>query len=211
MAIAHIAMFETVNAIVGGYHSYAGIRPAAPGSSMKAAIAQAAHDALVALYPAQTVSLDRKLASDLRKLGESRAKSAGISLGRRAAAAVLAMRADDGSHPPEPRVGIEFIPRLEPGLWRQDPISEIPLALGARWGTVRPFVMKSPEQFRAPRPPRLDSEEYTTAFEEVKRLGGDGIGTPTKRTAEQTTIGIYWAYDGVPNLCAPPASTTRSR
>ena len=25
-----------------------------------------------------------------------------------------------------------------------------------------------------------------------------------KRTAEQTQIGIYWAYDGTPSLCAPP-------
>ena len=29
---------------------------------------------------------------------------------------------------------------LEPGVWRQDPISLIPLALGAHWAEVRPFV-----------------------------------------------------------------------
>ena len=38
----------------------------------------------------------------------------------------------------------------------------------------------------------------------MKRLGGDGIVTPTERTEEQTQIGIYWAYDGTPSLCAPP-------
>ena len=37
-----------------------------------------------------------------------------------------------------------------------------------------------------------------------KRLGGDGIVTPTERTDDQTHIGIYWAYDGTPSLCAPP-------
>ena len=37
-----------------------------------------------------------------------------------------------------------------------------------------------------------------------KRLGGDGIATPTERTPEQTETGIYWAYDGTPSLCAPP-------
>ena len=42
------------------------------------------------------------------------------------------------------------------------------------------------------------------AFDEVKRLGGDGIVTPTERTDEQTSIGIFWAYDGTPSLCAPP-------
>jgi hypothetical protein len=35
-------------------------------------------------------------------------------------------------------------------------------------------------------------------------LGGDGVVTPTTRTPEQTLIGIYWAYDGTPSLCAPP-------
>jgi hypothetical protein len=38
----------------------------------------------------------------------------------------------------------------------------------------------------------------------VKRLGGDGAGTPTSRTTDQTHIGIFWAYDGTPSLCAPP-------
>jgi hypothetical protein len=28
--------------------------------------------------------------------------------------------------------------------------------------------------------------------------------TPTIRTKEQTQIGIYWAYDGTPSLCALP-------
>lgn len=50
----------------------------------------------------------------------------------------------------------------------------------------------------------MDSVEYKRAFDEVKRLGGDGIVTPTERTAEQTEIGIFWAYDGTPSLCAPP-------
>jgi hypothetical protein len=50
----------------------------------------------------------------------------------------------------------------------------------------------------------LESSEYAAAFEEVKQLGGDGIVTPTVRTGEQTGIGIYWAYDGTPSLCAPP-------
>jgi hypothetical protein len=35
-------------------------------------------------------------------------------------------------------------------------------------------------------------------------LGGDGVVTPTMRTAAQTQIGIFWAYDGTPSLCAPP-------
>src|SRR5438093_853457 len=112
--------------------------------------------------------------------------------------------ADDGSRHPEPRVGVDFITSDEPGKWRQDPISQNPLALGAHWGEVAPFVLQAGDQFRVPPPPDLDSQEYTAAFNEVKAVGGDGVVTPTARTADQTVAGIYWAYDATPSLCAPP-------
>jgi hypothetical protein len=50
----------------------------------------------------------------------------------------------------------------------------------------------------------MNSPEYTAAYNEAKRLGGDGINTPTERTADQTHLGLFWAYDGTPSLCAPP-------
>ena len=46
MAIVHIAIFDAVNAIAGGYRSYGGLPLAPRGTSMRAAIAQAAHDTL---------------------------------------------------------------------------------------------------------------------------------------------------------------------
>jgi VCPO second helical-bundle domain len=48
----------------------------------------------------------------------------------------------------------------------------------------------------------MTSSAYTAAYNEVKNLGGNGI--MTQRTEEQTFIGIFWAYDGTPSLCAPP-------
>jgi hypothetical protein len=48
------------------------------------------------------------------------------------------------------------------------------------------------------------TEDFAAAFEEAKSFGGDGVTTSTIRTAEETEIGIYWAYDGTPSLCAPP-------
>jgi hypothetical protein len=204
MAIVHVAVFDAVNAIDGRYDSYTDIAPALDGSSAVAAIAQAAHDTLVALFPSQSPIMDGHLAEDLAQIPDGNARSRGIDLGRRAAAAILAMRVGDGSDRAEPRVGIEFIPGNLPGQWRQDPISRHPLALGAYWGGVRPFVLRSGDQFRVPPPPDLGGRDYAAAFREVKKLGGDGIVTPTTRTAEQTFIGIFWAYDGTPSLCAPP-------
>lgn len=204
IAIVHIAIFEAVNAIKGGYQSYVGVPKVSPSASVDAAIAQAAHDTLTALFPSQAATCTALLVEDLGRIKEGRQKSDGIAIGQQAAAMTLALRANDGSAHAEPRVGIEFITSNDPGKWRQDPISLIPLALGAHWSEVTPFVMQSAAQFRTPPPPAMNSAAYTAAFEEVKRLGGDAITTPTERTAEQTEIGIYWAYDGTPSLCAPP-------
>src|SRR3989304_7040634 len=61
-AIVHIAIFDAVNAIDGGYQSYTGISRAAKDTSMNAAIAQAAHDTLVDLFPSQTMKFDALVA-----------------------------------------------------------------------------------------------------------------------------------------------------
>ncbi len=150
MAIIHLAIFDAVNAIEGGYKSYTGVGSAPIGTSMKAAIAQAAHDTLVALFPSQAQSFDDQLADDLTDIPNGRLKTNGIGLGRRTAAAILAARANDGSQRPEPRVGIEFLTSNEPGKWRQDPISVIPLALGAYWGEVTPFVLETSRTISGP-------------------------------------------------------------
>src|SRR5215207_10635498 len=131
IAIVHIAVFEAVNAIKGGYQSYVGLHRVSPGASVDAAIAQAAHDTLNALFPSQAAACTALLNEDLARIKEGRQKSEGIAVGQQAAAATLALRAADGSVHPEPRVGIEFITSNDPGKWRQDPISLIPLALGA--------------------------------------------------------------------------------
>jgi hypothetical protein len=218
MAIVHVAIFEALNAIVGGYESYLGLEPAAPAKApggpapavgsddiaLKAAVAQAAHDALVAVFPAQAEHFDEYLATDLAAMSAGSERDRGMDAGRRAAAAILARRNGDGSEHPEPRLGIEYIPGDDPGEWRQDPIGQHAIALGARWGEVQPFVLESASAYRVPPPPPLGSGAYAAAFDEAKSIGGDGKTTITVRSEEATTTGIYWAYDGTPSLCAPP-------
>jgi hypothetical protein len=195
-AIIHIAIFDAINAVRARYPSYAGLHRAPSDTSDDAAIAQAAHDTLAALYPSQARVLDELVAEDLARLPDTNAKSNGIETGHRAAAAILALRANDGAEHPDPVVGVDYFPEPDPGKWRPDPVSNIPIALGAYWRRVPPFVLASTTPYRAPPPPALTSPEYTAAFNEVKRLGGDGITTPTERTQTQSYIGIYWGYDG---------------
>jgi hypothetical protein len=204
MAIVHVAIFEAVNAIDRRYQSYLGIPAVGSRASMDAAIAVAAHDTLVALFPSQKAQCDQVLTADLALIPNSPAKTAGIVLGRAVAVATLLRTRNDGSNHLEPQVGVDYFPGSGPGEWRPDPISQFTVALGARWGTVRPFVIPSGRAFRVGPPPALTSAAYARAYNEVKALGGNGDPTPTVRTEDQTLAGIYWAYDGTPSLCAPP-------
>jgi len=122
MAIVHIAMFDTVNAVVQEYESYTGVRAPSGALSMPAAISQAAHNSLAALFPSQVDSFDARLAEDLDAIKNKKAKINGVALGQRAAAAILALKANDGSQHAEPRVGVEHVTSDLPGHWRQDPI-----------------------------------------------------------------------------------------
>lgn len=204
MAIVQLAVFDAINAVAGRYPSYTGLPRAPSDTSPDAAVAQAAHDALVALWPAQKARFDGWLAEDLAGIPAGRAKWNGIELGRRAAAAILALRANDDSANTNRTVGVDYFPSNLPGRWRPDPAGTNMAAIGVTWGRVRPFVVPSVDWFRVPPPPALTSAAYTDAFNEVKRLGGDGLTAPTARTPEQTWIGIYWSYDGSAQVGTPP-------
>src|SRR5438874_7814570 len=143
MAIVHIAIFDSVNAVLGGYQSYSGLQSVKPPVSLDAAVAQAAHDTLAALYPSQASAFDSLLADDLAKVSNKNERAKGVSLGQRAAAAILALRTNDGSQTPEPIMGVNYFTGDQPGHWRQDPISLIPIALGAHWGDCKTFVTQS--------------------------------------------------------------------
>jgi len=205
LAIVHIAMFDAVNAISKRYFSYTGLPSVSGDVSMDSAIAQAAHDTLVALYPFQE---DRDAIFELdisAILGSPASTHRGAHLGKEAAKAILALRKNDGSEMPEPIVGVDFFTINQPGYWQIDPVSNIKVALGGNWSHVKPFVMASAHQFRAATPPSITSDIYKQNYQQVYKYGGDPEhGTSTARTAQLTYIAKFWSYDGTPSLCAPP-------
>jgi len=140
MAIVHIAMADAVSAVRGSFKSYTGVKSSARTISLDAALSRAAHDTLIVLYPSQAASFDAYLTTELARIrGSKQEKANGQALGRRTAAAVLAMRTDDGVQKLEPRLGVDHFPSNLAGRWRQDPISEVPVALGAYWGECTPL------------------------------------------------------------------------
>lgn len=201
MAIVHIAMYDAMNAIAGNRDTYVPMPEVSSVASLPAAIAVASHDSLVAMFPSQVPVFDITLLDDLARIPDSQAKKRGMAVGALAARLIVSLRSNDGSQYAEPIIGVEYLTGTAPGQWQQDPISHVPIALGAFWGQVLPFSIPAVKPFRAPAPPKLTSKAYRTALAEVKAIGGV---TSSTRTEDQTNAAIYWAYDGVPSLCAPP-------
>ncbi len=202
-AIVHIAIADAVAALTDAYEPYLPMAPAHRATSLPAAVGQAAHDALVALYPMQSEDLDAQLSEFLLAVPDGRAKDDGIALGRATAAAILAARARDGSEFQIPFQPVRYVYGQAAGEWRADPLHPDVKPLTPDWGAVLPFAMTSSAQFRAPPPPALDSAEYAAAYNEVLRIGGDGSHTPSTRADDDTLAGIYWGYDAQPFVCAP--------
>ena len=53
-------------------------------------------------------------------------------------------------------------------------------------------MLNEGSQFRPGPPHAVTDRRYTADFNEVKRLGGDGVITPSARTADQTQIALFW-------------------
>src|SRR5207247_5311621 len=65
LAITEAAVYDAVNAIDKSFEPYYAHVAASSGASPEAAAAQAGHDALAALFPAQAGTFDAALAADL--------------------------------------------------------------------------------------------------------------------------------------------------
>lgn len=183
MTIVHVSVHDAVNSITGEYKTYLPKRTAPAGASPEAAAIAAAHHALWNLFPTSAASLDALFLTSLAANGLSPADP-GVAHGQSAAAAILALRADDGFALAQynytaPRAG-------QPGVWV--PLTSAP-ALLPGWGDVRPWVLASNSQFLPPSPPKLSSEQYARDYNEIKEIGE--LNSPT-RTSEQTQIATFW-------------------
>src|SRR5690606_22608909 len=92
MAIVHIAIFDAILSIEPKYTQYLATPEAPKGASMKAAVAQAAHDTLIQLYPSQSTRFSRALEEDLSHVQDVQARDDGILIGQLAAAQIIAER-----------------------------------------------------------------------------------------------------------------------
>src|SRR5262245_30422486 len=199
-AMVHAAVYDAVEAFDKRFEPYHVEIPGASGAP-EAAVAKAAHDVLVNLFPDQTASLDTSYANYLTTQGLA-TNNPGVFVGQQAAAGILNLRQNDGRFANVP----PFTGGTAVGKWRPTPSFNLPpgalagtppgpppsfASMAVPWlANVVPFTLTSPSQFRADPPPPLASLEYTDAYNEVKSLG---LLSSTVRTAAQTELGYFYA------------------
>jgi hypothetical protein len=186
-AILHIAMADAVVAIEGRYRPFHAQLWSSPGASAEAAAAQAGHDVLVSLLPATQTIADTALANRLGQIPPVRALL-GVQVGRKAAAAILAWRQNDGYATANPQPPALLASTL-PGIWR--PTASGPYQYSEIGGVV-PFGLLTPSQFLPTPFPQLESAAYAEAFNEVKTVGrvGSAVRTPEQTRFAQLFAGV---------------------
>ena len=203
MAIVHGAIYDAMRAVDRKSAAYAVDVEAPAGTSAVAAVAAAAHGALVRLAPAERPRLDAALSLSLSKIDDGQSKTDGIALGEQIAEQMVALRSTDGAD-----AKIAFTAKPGAGLYQLTPPQSLPAIL-AQWGAVMPFVLRNKTEVEFRGAPTFTSAQFARDFEEVKSIGAQ---KSTTRTPDQTAAAIFWTIQtAVPWHAAARAASAAKR
>ncbi|MFG2954703.1 vanadium-dependent haloperoxidase [Streptomyces sp. NPDC048291] len=179
-----VAVYNAVVGIEGGYALYKWREHGPATASSAAAAATAAHDVLLAYFPAFRTRLDTAYADSLAALPAGQSRDQGVHHGKRAAARILELREGDGRF-----ADLPFTAAPAPGVWRPTPPAFQPF-IDTWLAGLRPLLLSSPRQFRPGGPPALSSAAYAEDLRELKAMGAK---TGSGRTARQTETALFFS------------------
>jgi hypothetical protein len=188
-AMVPIAMYDAVVAIEGGYEPYTAPVIAPAGADVTAAVATAAYRVLHERFPAQQASLDSQYASYMSGISDGQPKVDGAAVGEAVAQQLLAVRAGDILETCTGLCSTTWVqPAPGPGVFEPLPAGSIPQAADLRF--VRPWTMRTADQFRPDGPLALTSLEYAADWAETRDWGGS---TSTLRSSYDDDTARFWA------------------
>jgi PAP2 superfamily len=189
-AIVQLAVFESVNAITGDYHPYLGTIVAPRDASPEAAAIQAAYRVLRTYFTASASTLDTERANSLASIPDGQAKTDGIATGEAAALAMIALRANDGSSPPQFKIPGPPVP----GEWQATPscpiMNGVAVGIAFQWQNITPFGIPSVSEYLLDPPPVLTSREYAKTYNEVMTVGSINS---TERPQDRANVALFYA------------------
>ena len=194
VAMVQGAVYGAVNAVDRHGRPYLVYR-SYPKASADAAAATAAFRVLDSLFSATDhAALQAAYDASLLAIAPGASKNQGIEVGGLAADAMLAE-----GHDSRTVITCTFGSGL-PGVWQPLGPPGAPLCDPTVWvANAKPFVLKSPSQFRTAGPYSLGSPEYAADLAEVKSLGKIDS---TTRTDDQTHAAAYWQTNPAANYNA---------
>jgi len=182
-ALVHLAVWDALVSIRGGYEPYVATVPSPGPASLDAAVAAAAYQVAKVRIPAQEPALTALYLAHLAAIPEGIEKANGLAVGTAAAQQLLAARAGDRFDATVPWVQ----PAPGPGVFE-------PVAPGApvdvKLKDVTPLLPRGIAEYRPPGPARLGSRRYAEELEEVKAYGRMDGGA---RGPEQTEVARFWS------------------
>ncbi|MBV9334851.1 MAG: vanadium-dependent haloperoxidase [Solirubrobacterales bacterium] len=196
MSYVQAAVYDAVMKIAPRYEAYHDFDASSRHASLPAAVIAASYDTLVFYLGDPGGVLAAKYAAAIAALPADRGTARGIAVGQAAAADVEELREHDGRDAP---VSTAYgTGPLQPGVWvLTQPFTPPPPFQTAQtpWmAFMRPFLLASASQFRAPSPPALTSPQYAADFNETKAYGALNSSV---RTPEQTAIAQFWNANGI--------------
>jgi hypothetical protein len=189
-AIVQLAVFEAVNSITHKYQPYLETIAAPPDASPDAAAIEAAYQVLSTYFPASQPMLHADWTNSMQSIPDGSAKTDGIATGDAAAAAMIALRANDGSSPPQ-----FYTPGPPvPGAWQATPscpvVNGVAVGIGFQWQNVTPFGIQSTSDFLLDPPPALTSQAYAKAYNEVMTVGSVNS---MQRPPDRANVALFYA------------------
>ncbi|MFJ4579442.1 vanadium-dependent haloperoxidase [Streptomyces echinatus] len=179
-----VAVYNAVVGIEGRYALYEWRERGPANASSAAAAATAAHDVLLASFPAFKERIDTSYANSIAALPAGQARDRGVGYGKRAAARLIELREGDGRF-----ADVPFTASPAPGVWRPTPPAFQPF-IDTWLARLRPLLLTSPRQFRPGGPPALSSAAYAEDFRELKTMGAK---TGSGRSARQTETALFFS------------------
>lgn len=204
-AMVQIAVHDALNTIEPRYVTYVDLTAADANASPDAAVAAAASGAMLGLLapvapsPAKQAAIDAILAEFEATVGPepyNAETEAGIDAGAAAAAAILALRTDDGSATPH----VPYTEPPGPGVYQPTPNPEFPAQITPSfegWAFVTPFALRHGAQFEVGPGAIFDltGAEYTAQYNQVKTVG-DALVRGAAPNSEESDIARFWPGGG---------------
>ena len=196
LAMMHVAVHDALNAIVRRSRPYAFDAPAPGGASPDAAVAAAAHDVLVATFPAlpPELGLTPDAAVAMVEAGYGGCTCGDPSrTGQDPGDPDWSVRRRSHPQAEDRRWSERDVPGFRLRPWTQSrrlPADSRPLVrCRANLGRGDALRSELQPQYRPPAPYDLGSRKYAADFKEVKSLGAVNSVT---RTNDQTEIARFW-------------------